>query len=106
LSRRSFVSLCEDGSPALSDDDGSHFPPGRKPRPYGFRLVEHSAYSSERPEAAFKSFRIPHSDFRIPIIPTSAFRIQIIPHSAFRIPIMPPSEYNLFRNPNSKIPNR
>jgi hypothetical protein len=25
LSRRSFVSLCEDGSPTLSDDDGSHF---------------------------------------------------------------------------------
>jgi hypothetical protein len=36
----------------------SNFPPGRRPRHYGFRLVEHRAYSSERPEAAF---RIPNS---------------------------------------------
>jgi hypothetical protein len=27
-------------------------PPGRRHRPYGFRLVEHRVYSSERPEAA------------------------------------------------------
>ena len=39
-------------SPSLSIDFSSAFPPGRRPGPYGFRLVDR-AYSSERPEADF-----------------------------------------------------
>jgi hypothetical protein len=47
-----------------SDDDGSHIPPGSRPLPSGFRLVE-QVYSSERPEAKIEAlvcrFFIPKS---------------------------------------------
>ena len=84
LSRRSFVSLCEAGSPALSDDNGSDFPPGRRPLRAGGRLLT-SAFPI--PTSAF---RIPTSAFRIPtsafLLPTSHFRI---PHSEFPLPHSP-----------------